>query len=683
MTQPDGAHKGLSGGNALLGSPGRRLGGVMRNGMMVGALAMLMAGSALAKEPVPLFKPKPAWVEDVALPAPDPARKSAPMQILLTNSQQRFTKDGSVQFVRYAAMPQTVVGLQGAGTVSVPWLAERYDLQIHWIDIIRNGQRISQIRPDDLVVLRREENLEKAMLDGVRTVVSPVRGLKIGDTVDVAFSYIARDRLVGSRPEDIFPARPPYPMVKIDQRIVVDNELGARWTVPEGMPSPSVRKEGAFSEHRLVRTKLAPLDLPDDVPDRFRKPIMQFTTYPSWSSVAEELRPLFDNARSLKDGSTLLPEVRKLAAATSDKAQQMMMALQLAQDEVRYVALLLGEGAYKPQTADDTWELRFGDCKGKTVMMLAMLRELGIEAEPLLVSTRYDDRLAGSLPSLSIFDHVIVRARLDGKTYYLDATDYGQRALADVAGSSFRTGLPLVPDAKLVALDPLPLDRPSKDITLEWDRRTGEDDAIAFKSTVTLTGWRAAELRAKLANAESEEKFGETLKSLMPVIDNDDLEVLGYEPVTTDGAFTITYRGKAAMDWAPFEGEKETRFGFSESVTRWKPDFERDEDKGGDLPFEVNKRPYWERLQETVLLPNGGNGFKVEADPIDANVAGVTIKRSVSKQGERVTSVSEIRNPIREVEAKDAKAAEEALEKLDKQNAWIVGPREKKKKKSA
>ena len=52
-----------------------------------------------------------------------------------------------------------------------------------------------------------------------------------------------------------------------------------------------------------------------------------------------------------------------------------------------------------------------------------MLRELGIEAEPVLVNSNgaddgFDQRLAGP----QLFDHVLVRAHIDGATYWLDGT---------------------------------------------------------------------------------------------------------------------------------------------------------------------------------------------------------------------------------------------------------------------
>ncbi|WP_404482684.1 transglutaminase domain-containing protein [Novosphingobium sp. BL-52-GroH] len=66
-----------------------------------------------------------------------------------------------------------------------------------------------------------------------------------------------------------------------------------------------------------------------------------------------------------------------------------------------------------PATAEETWQRRYGDCKGKTALLLALLRELGIEAQAVLANNSGNDNgLAERLPSPRMFDHVLVRARI-------------------------------------------------------------------------------------------------------------------------------------------------------------------------------------------------------------------------------------------------------------------------------
>lgn len=54
------------------------------------------------------------------------------------------------------------------------------------------------------------------------------------------------------------------------------------------------------------------------------------------------------------------------------------MALSLVEDRIRYVYVGLDGGNYRPANADETWEQKFGDCKAKTALLLAILRGLNI-----------------------------------------------------------------------------------------------------------------------------------------------------------------------------------------------------------------------------------------------------------------------------------------------------------------
>ena len=63
---------------------------------------------------------------------------------------------------------------------------------------------------------------------------------------------------------------------------------------------------------------------------------------------------------------------------------------------------------------------RFGDCKDKAALMIALLREVGVASELVLVRTRRGGRLDTEPASLAIFDHAIVYVpKLDR---YLDGT---------------------------------------------------------------------------------------------------------------------------------------------------------------------------------------------------------------------------------------------------------------------
>lgn len=58
-------------------------------------------------------------------------------------------------------------------------------------------------------------------------------------------------------------------------------------------------------------------------------------------------------------------------------------------------------GNYVPQMPAFTWEKRYGDCKAKALLLLAMLRALDIEAEPVLASVGAGGLWASGSPRLA------------------------------------------------------------------------------------------------------------------------------------------------------------------------------------------------------------------------------------------------------------------------------------------
>jgi hypothetical protein len=80
------------------------------------------------------------------------------------------------------------------------------------------------------------------------------------------------------------------------------------------------------------------------------------------------------------------------------------------QRDVRYVAVEIGIGGYQPHPANEVLSHRYGDCKDKATLMSAMLHDIGIESDYLLVDT---DRgiVNPDIPSKD-FDHVVLAIHL-------------------------------------------------------------------------------------------------------------------------------------------------------------------------------------------------------------------------------------------------------------------------------
>src|SRR5205085_4692270 len=126
--------------------------------------------------------------------------------------------------------------------------------------------------------------------------------------------------------------------------------------------------------------------------------------------------PLYVKASTLRPGSPLHAEIARIKAESADPKTRAAAALALVQTKVRYLFLGMNLGGYVPTDADVTWERRFGDCKAKTALLLALLRELDIPAEAAMVHSAMGDGMNERLPALEMLDHILVRASIGGET---------------------------------------------------------------------------------------------------------------------------------------------------------------------------------------------------------------------------------------------------------------------------
>ena len=109
----------------------------------------------------------------------------------------------------------------------------------------------------------------------------------------------------------------------------------------------------------------------------------------------------------------------ELTAGATTEADKVRRLHRWVSGQIRYVSLDIGTGGFVPVPAQTVLEHRYGDCKGMSVLLEALLRSVGIDSSPALVNSGRAMRL----PELAIvdpFNHVITY--VPSLNLYLDAT---------------------------------------------------------------------------------------------------------------------------------------------------------------------------------------------------------------------------------------------------------------------
>ncbi len=597
--------------------------------MSASVLTGALAGAARADDK-PIYAPPAKWVQIADIPAPPVDDQAPAVQLLLDDNQSQHDNGGSAYYNRRVVKVLKPEGLQG-GARGVTWDPAREKVTLHALAIIRNGQRIDLLKNgEDVLVLRREKNLERAMLDGRMSATIQIKDLQVGDIVDWSYTNERHDSLIGGRTNDFERMGWSGVAGRYRVRLLWPEGTPLTWRAATAFPQPKVGKVGKTNELLVDVTNAKSPKPPVGAPARFQRlGMLEATTYTGWDDVSRRMAPLYARASELSADSPLRAEIAQIAAASTDPKVRAFKALQLVEDKTRYLFLGMNDGGYKPASVDETWARRFGDCKGKTVLLLVVLRELGVEAEPVLVSTTGGDGLNERTPSAALFDHVIVRARLGGKSYWLDGTRSGDLAGLDaLRPPPFRWALPLrAGGATLEEIVQAPLDRPETEGVIRIDASGGLDKPAPTTVTMIFRGEQAVGMGRALRMAPRADVERTLKQQFSAGYGWLTLEKVDFD-FSSDGVGKVVLSGAAEMDWRMNDdiGAREYRYpGSGSGKASTFP--RREPGPNADAPYVTPFPTYMSGVVE-IVLPNKGEGFSVKDVSWSGKVANSEMTRT-------------------------------------------------------
>lgn len=626
-----------------------------------GALALAWATAASAGDRVELG-PVPAWVRQVPLTAA-PARSDGSVTYLLADEQFRLEPNKLSSYVETVFRIDTPEGLS-YGNISLPWQPETQTLTVHKL-MIRRGDRVIDVlgSGQKFDVLRREANLESATLDGRLTATIQPEDLQVGDVITLATTVISSDPTYRGHVEQMANAIYSTPIGRHHVSAEWPASLAVRLRQTEGLPTLRPRQDGGMSRIDLTTDALQPPVLPRGAPDRFQRPrVIELSDFRDWSELAELFTPLYEKAAVIPPDSPLQAEIARIRAASADPKARAEAALALVQGRIRYVALLMGTGNFVPADAASTWNRRFGDCKAKSALLTAMLRALDIPADPVLVNSSGNDGLDARLPMVGLFDHVIVRAVVAGKTYWLDGTRTGDLRLDQIATPDFDWGLPLAKAATLVRMQPEQLDLPSVETTLRVDASKGVTLPAPVHAEAIIRGDAAYGMSVSVADLTSEarDRAARSYWKKRYAFVEIKSATTSYDPDRREMRFAMD--GVATMEW-----NGGVYWLVDIDLGNRTADFERGPGEDRNAPFKLGF-PYFIRSTETILLPPG----VVPDDTTEQLTAGgVEYRRASTLAGNVYTVEASTRVVAPEFPAGEAAAAQKAVRALGNRNVAL------------
>ncbi|HEY2904018.1 MAG TPA: DUF3857 domain-containing protein [Polyangia bacterium] len=255
-----------------------------------------------------------------------------------------------------------------------------------------------------------------------RASVVRFEGLRAGDVLDVQYSItdLASENELADYFGDLQFLGETIPKQRWDYTLVGPKSRTFHTNTPHTPTlTTTATEEGDEQILRFAAHDLPKIEVEPAMPGFAEvTPYLHVSTYATWADVGAWYWRLI--ADQLASDETLRRAARDAVGSATTDREKVRAIHALVLTGTRYVGLEFGIHGFKPYKVTQVLSRRFGDCKDKASLMVALLRAVGVDAQLVLLRTRRAGRIDPQPASLAVFDHAIVYVSKLG--IYLDGT---------------------------------------------------------------------------------------------------------------------------------------------------------------------------------------------------------------------------------------------------------------------
>lgn len=447
-------------------------------------------------------EPLTAPVQDLiqAASAVEPG-KGEPVVVILDQVKIRFAADHRVTRLSHQIYkiidPQKIDGWKSVKVEFAPWHQLKPQITAR---VIAPSGEVTPLDPETLVESGVQDRDDDVFSDR-HVVQAPFPALVAGAVVEVMI------RTEDSTPISAAGVQETAYMgnwVKSGQvRLVIESPVSLNLhhhayllpgVVPKETETSGIRTI-IYDAGTMKAWEEAESNLPSDVP---RLPIVRVSSANSWAEVAASY---FQVVEKQVGTAELGARVTKWTVGKQSRPEKIGALIEALHAEVRYTGIEFGESAWVPHTPAETLSHKYGDCKDKSALLIAMLRTAGIPAYMALLNSGDLFDTSPDLPGLGDFNHAIVYVPGE-PAYWIDATD-GSARLGDLE-PSIQGKLALVAAPGTTALVRIPELRSEQNRTVETrEYYLPEKGDLRVKETTTGYGPVEASMRNEYTDLAS------------------------------------------------------------------------------------------------------------------------------------------------------------------------------------
>ncbi len=479
---------------------------------------LLVASTSLQEQYQNHFScsPTPSWVSKVSFSLDPETRPSQINEQNLLIDKQCHLEEKS-NFFHGAIKILTPSGVDGLSQLRFHFDPAYEHLEMHTIQIYRDGQWSDRLNSSTYKILQRENKLDHNLYSGELSLVYFLDDVRVGDIVEYSCSIIGENPAFSPHYARVFYLQEKNAIEKIHCRVVGHPSQELYIKHFNTNIEPNINVISSDTKEWVWETCFTPHYLEEDDEPYWHNPLarIHLTQYKDWHEVAHKMTPLYALSDDLLSScpSGVINLIDSWREVSDDPIEQATLALRFVQDEIRYQGFEDGVGGVKPTNPWTVFERRFGDCKDKTVLLQTLLKLMDIDSKPVLVHSKNGKNLAISLPSHLLFDHVILKISIDGETYWVDSTMNLQGgSLVDNHFPNYHWGLCISEDTQsLTQLPPEVLKKPVEIITSVTAKTP---DIVEISTLTTRSGEKADNFRRYVGDVGLKEISADNLQNL-------------------------------------------------------------------------------------------------------------------------------------------------------------------------
>lgn len=368
----------------------------------------------------------PSWVKpyDFPLEVVPVQPSQVNLQYLLIDTQRNWEE--KTIYRHFAIKMLTQSGIEKISQLQIDFDPSYTQVVVHTIHVFRNGEWHDRLENTRYHLIQRETDLEKNLYNGDLTLVYFLQDIREGDIVEYSYSVKGALPLLSSHYTDIVYMQRDFSVEKITHRLLAHPDLSFLIKPINTLVEPKVSNlSPSLREWVWEASNTSPYSPEIHQPFWHNPPAhLELSQYQNWEAVVKKFHQLYilppDFAQSIP--SEMQDLVEKWKTATTEPSKRALSAIRFVQDQVRYLGIEEGMGAFQPTDPLVTFQRRFGDCKDKTFLLHALLQLIEVPSKPLLVHSTRGKLLPEVLATPLVFNHLVLQLEIDGIPYYVDPT---------------------------------------------------------------------------------------------------------------------------------------------------------------------------------------------------------------------------------------------------------------------